>query len=196
MSAITLKPLPYALDALEPYISKKTMSFHYEKHHGGYISKLDELLKSSPLAGKSLEEIILQSHEKQELRPLFNNAAQVWNHTFYWESMKPGGGGLPPQKVLQDIEKSFGSFEDFKKNFKEAALSQFGSGWAWVVRRKDSHTLSLLKTSNAETPLTDPALVPLLTCDVWEHAYYLDYQNRRAEYVDLFLDHLVDWHRF
>lgn len=190
-SRITLKPLPYDLNALEPFISERTLSIHYGKHHAGYVAKLNELLEGSSFKGHSLEEIILQTHNKEQFRPLFNNAGQIWNHTFYWESMVPNGGGAPKGKVLKLIEDSFGTYDQFKTQFKDTALAQFGSGWTWLVQSKKG--LKIVKTSNAETPLTDSELTPLMTCDVWEHAYYLDYQNKRLDYVEVFLRHLVNW---
>jgi Fe-Mn family superoxide dismutase len=186
-----LPPLPYDLSALEPYISKRTLEFHYGKHHQGYVNKLNELLADSPLASKSLEAVIQETAGDSQKTAIFNNAAQVWNHTFYWHSMKPVGGGEPGKDLLKKIEKDFGDFEEFCIKFKEASITQFGSGWAWLV--EDHGHLKIIKTGNAETPLTQKGITPLLTCDVWEHAYYLDYQNRRPDYVDIFLKHLVNW---
>jgi len=186
-----LAPLPYADSALEPYISQRTLTFHYGKHHQGYVNKLNELIKGTLFERKSLEQIIHETVGKPEMAAIFNNAAQVWNHDFYWQSMKPAGGvSVPSHEVLRLIEDSFGSLEDFKSEFKEAAISQFGSGWAWLV--KDQDQLKIIKTSNAETPLTQK-VIPLMTCDVWEHAYYLEYQNRRPDYINTFLNHLVNW---
>ena len=187
---IALPPLPYAQNALEPAISEKTMGFHYGKHHEAYVDKLNMLLKESPLKGKNLEEIIQASAGKEDMSGLFNNAAQAWNHTFFWRSMKPEGGGEPKGKLLDLINKSFGSYADFRKQFAAAGLAQFGSGWVWLVQ--DGGTLKILKTSNADTPIAHN-LNPLLTCDVWEHAYYLDYQNRRADFLNTYLDKLVNW---
>lgn len=187
----TLPPLPYAQNALEPHISQRTLEFHYGKHHQGYLNKLNELTQGTPLATQSLEEIMMATHGDSSKTAIFNNVAQVWNHTFYWSSMAPNGGGQPSGDLLKQITEAFGSFEQFKVTFKEAAVTQFGSGWAWLVLDK-SKTLKIVKTGNAENPLTQ-GLVPLLTCDVWEHAYYLDYQNRRPDYVGIFLESLVNW---
>lgn len=180
-----LKPLPYPKTALAPHMSEETLTFHYEKHHQTYMTNLKGLLEGKPEAEKSLEEIVKTSSGK-----VFNNAAQVWNHDFFWESMGPNGGGEPKGKLAEAIKKDFGSFEDFKKKFAEAAVGQFGSGWAWLVQ--DGNALKIVTTSNAETPLTQGKL-PLLTCDVWEHAYYIDYRNARAKFVDVFLANLVNW---
>ncbi len=186
-----LPPLPYELSALEPHISKKTLEFHYGKHHQGYVNKLNELLIDSPLSSKDLETVIRETAGDPQKTTIFNNAAQVWNHSFYWHSMRPGGGGEPGKNLLKNIEKDFGDFDGFCTKFKEASVTQFGSGWAWLV--EDHGHLKIIKTGNAETPLTEKGITPLLTCDVWEHAYYLDYQNRRPDYVDIFLKHLVNW---
>ena len=183
--AIELPPLPYAADALAPHISKETLDFHYGKHHQTYVTKLNELIAGTSNAGKSLEEII-----KSSQGPVFNNSAQVWNHTFYWNSMKPKGGGQPTGAIANAIKESFGSYETFRKEFVDAALTQFGSGWAWLV--KDGGKLKVIKTPNAETPLTTAAKA-LLTIDVWEHAYYIDYRNARPKYADTFMDQLVNW---
>ncbi len=183
--AIELPPLPYADTALAPHISKETLEFHYGKHHRAYVTKLNELIANTPLEGKSLEDIVRNSSG-----PTFNNAAQVWNHTFYWHSMKPNGGGKPTGAIAQAINESFGSYDDFRKQFADAGATQFGSGWAWLV--KDGGKLKVVKTPNAETPLTTSAK-PLLTMDVWEHAYYIDYRNLRPKFVETFLDKLVNW---
>lgn len=185
-----LPKLPYDKNALEPHISENTINFHYGKHHQTYITNLNNLIKDTDLDGKSLEEIIKISVVDKAKTGIFNNAAQVWNHTFYWHSMKPKGGGKPTGKVLAKIEADFGSYENFVQEFKNAGLTQFGSGWVWLILEDDK--LKITKTSNAETPLTTRAK-PLLTMDVWEHAYYLDFQNARANYVDTFLNHLVNW---
>jgi Fe-Mn family superoxide dismutase len=184
--AIELPPLPYAKDALAPHISPETIDFHYGKHHQAYVTKLNELLAGKPEASKSLEEIV----KGAQPGPVFNNAAQVWNHTFYWNSMKPKGGGKPTGAIAAQIDSSFGSYDAFRKELTEAALTQFGSGWAWLV--KDGGKLKVVKTPNAETPITGAAK-PLITVDVWEHAYYIDYRNARPKYVDTFLDQLVNW---
>jgi len=183
--AIELPALPYAPDALVPHISKETIDFHYGKHHQTYVTKLNELIANTDKAGKSLEEIV-----KSSQGPVFNNAAQVWNHTFYWNSMKPKGGGQPTGAIANEIKESFGDYDTFRKQFVEAALTQFGSGWAWLV--KEGGKLKVVKTPNAETPLTTSAK-PILTIDVWEHAYYIDYRNLRPKYADTFLDQLVNW---
>jgi Fe-Mn family superoxide dismutase len=184
--AITLPPLPYSGDALAPHISKETLDFHYGKHHQTYVNKLNELIAGKPEANKSLEEII----KSAQPGAVFNNAAQVWNHTFYWNSLKPKGGGKPTGAVEKAINDSFGGYDAFRKQFSEAAATQFGSGWAWLV--KDGGKLKITKTPNAETPLTTSAKA-ILTIDVWEHAYYIDYRNARPKYIDTYLDHLVNW---
>lgn len=189
-AGIELPPLPYASDALEPYISSRTMSFHYEKHHQGYVNNINGLIKDTKPAEHSLEKIIKTSVGDASKASVFNNAAQVWNHTFYWKSMKPNGGGTPNKALAEEIASAFGSFENFKEEFAKAAAAQFGSGWAWLV--KDGTTLKVIKTGNADTPLVH-GQTPLLTIDVWEHAYYLDYQNRRKAYIEAFLTHLVNW---
>jgi Fe-Mn family superoxide dismutase len=183
--AIELPPLPYAADALAPHISKETIDYHYGKHHQAYVNKTNELIAGTPNATKSLEEIV-----KSSQGPLFNNAAQVWNHTFYWNSLKPKGGGQPSGAIASAIKESFGGYDTFRKEFVEAAMTQFGSGWAWLV--KDGAKLKIVKTPNAETPLTGAAK-PILTIDVWEHAYYVDYRNARPKYIDTYLDQLVNW---
>lgn len=181
----TLKPLPYAKNALAPHMSEETFSFHYDKHHQAYLTNLKGLIEGTPDAEKSLEDIVKTSTGK-----VFNNAAQVWNHDFFWASMKPQGGGEPTGALAAAITRDFGSYAAFKKQFADAAVAQFGSGWAWLVR--DGASLKIVTTSNADTPLTK-GLVPLLTCDVWEHAYYVDYRNLRAKFVDVFLTSLVNW---
>lgn len=184
-----LPPLPYDSKALEPHLTAHLLSFHHGKHHQAYVTNLNNLIKDSPDVSLSLEEIILKSH-KDGQTGIFNNAAQVWNHTFYWHSMKPQGGGMPSGELLARIEKDFGSFDAFKEAFKQMGVTQFGSGWAWLVLKNDK--LEVMKTGNAELPMTSGAKA-ILTCDVWEHAYYLDYQNRRPDYLDVFLNHLVNW---
>ncbi|MGQ9808072.1 MAG: superoxide dismutase [Armatimonadota bacterium] len=179
-----LPALPWRKGALAPYISEETIEYHYGKHHATYVANLNRLLEGTPLAGHPLEEIIRESQG-----PLFNNAAQVWNHTFYWNSMSPSGGGAPKGAIAEAIEKSFGSFKEFRKAFSDAAVSLFGSGWCWLVKSGDG--LEIVTTSNAGTPLTE-AKTPLLTLDVWEHAYYIDYRNARAKFVDGFWD-VVNW---
>jgi Fe-Mn family superoxide dismutase len=187
---IELPSLPYAKNALEPHISENTLNFHYGKHHQAYVTNLNKLIEGTDLAGKSLEEIIKISAADASKAGIFNNAAQVWNHTFYWNSMKPNGGGKPSGEVLAKIEADFGSFENFVTEFKTAGATQFGSGWAWLVL--ENGKLKVTKTANAETPLTTLAK-PLMTMDVWEHAYYLDFQNARPTYMETFLDKLVNW---
>ena len=189
--SIKLPDLPYKMDALHPHISEKTLFFHYGKHHQAYVTNLNKLIEGTDLEKKDLETILKKAHEAPKKTGIFNNAAQVWNHTFYWNSLHPKGGGQPPKKILGLIEDAFGDFDTFKAKFKEAALTQFGSGWVWLV--KEGTQLKIVKTSNAETPLTESGTTPLLTCDVWEHAYYIDYQNRRPDYIDIFLDRLVNW---
>lgn len=186
----TLPELPYAKNALEPHISQETLELHHGKHHQTYVTNLNKLLADSDFSTLSLEEIILKTSGNPDLSGLFNNAAQVWNHTFYWHCLSPNGGGAPKGTLKDMIEKSFGSFDAFKTEFKAACLTQFGSGWAWLVQ--EGSDLKIVKTPNAETPITQ-GLKPLLTCDVWEHAYYVDYRNRRPDYVDTFLAHLVNW---
>jgi len=184
-----LPELPYPQKALEPVISAKTVHHHYDKHHAGYLKKLDDALKGDE-RNKSLEHIIVDSHDKNP--GVFNPAAQVWNHTFYWESMTPETSSLEDKALRDLIDTSFGSLDDFKTKFKDAALGQFGSGWAWLVFDQDKSALSVMKTLNAENPIP-LGYVPLLTIDVWEHAYYLDYQQDRGKYVDGFLDKLINW---
>ncbi len=188
--AFELPALPYALNALEPYISQRTMEFHYGKHHKAYVDNLNRLIAGTPYENMSLEEIIRATVDKPEAAAIFNNAAQAWNHDFFWKSMRPNGGGEPEAALKERIERDFGSVEKFKQEFKDAAVSQFGSGWAWLV--DDNGTLKVMKTSNADTPLAH-GLTPLLTLDVWEHAYYLDYQNLRPSFADAYLEHLVNW---
>jgi superoxide dismutase, Fe-Mn family len=180
-----LPELPYARDALLPHISPETIDYHYGKHHQTYVTNLNNLIKGTPNEDKSLEDII-----KTSSGGLFNNAAQVWNHTFYWHCLKPNGGGEPTGKLADAIHQSFGSFSAFKEQFTQTALTTFGSGWAWLVQKTDG-TLALVSTSNAGCPLTGSDR-PLLTCDVWEHAYYVDFRNARAKYVEAFWA-LVNW---
>ena len=185
-----LPPLPYAETALEPVITANTIGYHYGKHHKGYVDNLNKLIAGTEYADLPLEKIITSSAGQPDRAAIFNNAAQIWNHTFYWNSIKPNGGGEPPALLKQKIESSFGSVEACKKELTSAAVSQFGSGWAWFVL--DGEKLRIVKTGNADVPLT-AGMKPLLTIDVWEHAYYLDYQNRRAEYVNALLDKLLNW---
>lgn len=188
----TLPALPYEMNALEPHISQNTVEFHYLKHHKTYVDNLNKLISGTEFESMPLEEIIRETAGKSQYTPIFNNAAQAWNHAFFWKSMTKNGGGEPSEQLLKDIVADFGSFDNFKTEFKNAAVSQFGSGWAWLVRNHEGK-LSVLKTANADNPLVY-GLHPLITVDVWEHAYYLDYQNRRADFVDAFLNHLVNWH--
>jgi len=187
--AFTLPPLPYAKDALAPAISANTLDFHHGKHHAAYVNNLNNLAKGKPYETMSLEDVIRASWEAKETG-IFNNAAQVWNHTFYWHSMKPGGGGKPKGDIASMIDKDFGSYDKFVEEFKNAGATQFGSGWAWLTL--DGGKLKVAKTPNAELPMTSGKKA-LMTMDVWEHAYYLDYQNRRPDYISTFLDKLVNW---
>ncbi|ABF07425.1 superoxide dismutase, Fe-Mn family [Cupriavidus metallidurans] len=180
-----LPSLPYAHDALAPHISKETLEFHHDKHHQTYVTNLNNLIKGTEFESASLEEIV-----KKSSGGIFNNAAQVWNHTFYWESMKPNGGGQPTGALADAINAKWGSFDKFKEEFTKVAVGTFGSGWAWLVKKADG-SLDLVSTSNAATPLTTDAK-PLLTCDVWEHAYYIDYRNARPKYVEAFWN-VVSW---
>jgi len=188
--AFELPPLPYAKNALEPHMSANTLDFHHGKHHQAYVTNLNNLTKDTPMASQSLEAIIRATYRDDAKIGIFNNAAQVWNHTFFWNSMKPGGGGAPSGRLAAAIDSDLGGLAKFKDDFKAAAVAQFGSGWAWLVA--DGGKLKITRTANAVTPLAD-GQTPLLTCDVWEHAYYLDYQNRRPDFVQAFLDHLVNW---
>ncbi|KAK4480646.1 hypothetical protein RD792_013724 [Penstemon davidsonii] len=189
---IELKAPPYPLDALEPHMSRKTLEFHWGKHHRSYVDNLNKQIVGTELHGKTLEAIIVNTYNKGDLHPSFNNAAQVWNHDFFWESMKPGGGGVPNGELLELIKRDFGSFEEFEKEFKTAAATQFGSGWAWLVYKAQDNKLLVIKTPNAVNPLVLD-YYPLLTVDVWEHAYYLDFQNRRPDYLSVFMENLVSW---
>lgn len=184
--AISIPELPYSKSALEPHISKETLEYHYGKHHKTYVDKLNELIKGTEFEKMTLEEIVKKSSEK-----IFNNAAQAWNHDFYWHCLAPRGGGEPTGKVADAITKNFGSFAKFKEEFTNTAINTFGSGWAWLVKKSDG-SLAIESTPNAKTPLTESNKTPLLTCDVWEHAYYIDYRNVRPEYLKAFW-HLVNW---
>jgi len=186
----TLPALPFTDSALEPIISARTIGFHYGKHHKAYVDNLNKFIAGTAFADMSLEKIIQETARKAESASVFNNAAQTWNHTFYWQSLKPQGGGLPPASLKSMIEASFGSLETCKTELANAAVSQFGSGWAWLVL--DGEKIKVIKTANAETPLA-LGMKPLLTIDVWEHAYYLDYQNRRADYVNTIIEKLINW---
>ena len=185
-------PLPYAFDALESYgMTAETFEFHYGKHHKAYVDNLNNLVAGKPeFEGKSLEEVILMTAGNADQAGIFNNAAQVWNHSFFWSSLKPDGGGPPTGELLEKIEAAFGSYDNFKAEFATAAITQFGSGWAWLV--EDGGSLKITKTANADNPLTH-GQKPLLTLDVWEHAYYIDFRNARPGYIANFLDKLVNW---
>lgn len=182
--------LPYAIDALEPHVSARTLEFHHGKHHKAYVDKLNAAIAGTAYEGQSLAMIVSTSHEAADLG-VFNNAAQAWNHTFLWHSMAPNGGGAPVGRLADAIKDRFGDLDGFRDAFKRSALGQFGSGWTWLVNTAEG--VDIANTGNAETPLTDGA-IPLLALDVWEHAYYLDYQNRRDAYVDAFLSKLINWH--
>jgi superoxide dismutase, Fe-Mn family len=188
--AFELPPLPFPKNALEPHMSEKTLEFHHGKHHKAYVDTANKLIQGSPLEGKPLEQVIRTIAKDESKATLFNNTAQIWNHNFFWQSLKPKGGGKPAGEVAQAIEKSFGSYDNFRKEFTEACVTQFGSGWGWLIRDRDR--LKVIKTPNAVNPLS-LGQTALLTCDVWEHAYYLDFQNRRPDFVATFLDHLVNW---
>jgi Fe-Mn family superoxide dismutase len=188
--AFTLPELPFGATELEPFITANTLGFHHGKHHAAYVTNLNNLIAGTDLEGKSLEEVILAVAGDASKAGIFNNAAQVWNHTFYWQSMKPGGGGQPSGALLEKINADFGSFEAFVDAFKAAGATQFGSGWAWLVL--ENGNLKVTKTANADLPLAHGQKA-LLTMDVWEHAYYLDFQNRRPDYISTFLTNLVNW---
>jgi len=185
-----LPPLPYADTALEPIYSARTISFHHGKHHKAYVDNLNKLVANTRIDGLPLESVIDIAAKNSEMTGVFNNAAQIWNHTFFWNSMKPGGGGKPSGALAKMIDEAFGSYEKFAEQFKAAAVGRFGSGWAWLV--VEGGALKIVSTPNAETPITK-GQTPLITVDVWEHAYYLDYQNRRPDFVQAFLDRLVNW---
>lgn len=191
-TAISLPALPFPSDALAPVVSAQTLSFHYGKHHQGYVNTLNKLLPGSPFAGLALEAIVRRSAGAAEHAAVFNNAAQIWNHTFYWQSLKPvAAAQTVPAPLAAAVNRSFGSLEACKQALADAALKQFGSGWAWLVAERGA--LKVVKTPNAQTPLTQVGVTPLLTIDVWEHAYYLDWQNRRADYVRAVLDQALNW---
>ncbi len=184
--SFTLPELPYAKDALAPHISAETIEFHYGKHHQTYVDKLNGLVDGTELESQSLEDIVKSSEGG-----VFNNAAQVWNHTFYWNCLSPNGGGSPTGPVADAINVAFGSFDAFKEQFTNSAINNFGSGWTWLVKKADG-SVAIVNTSNAATPLTDASVTPILTVDVWEHAYYVDYRNARPKYMDAFWA-LVNW---
>ena len=188
--AFELPALPFEKNALEPFVSARTLDLHHGRHHQTYITNLNNLIAETPLENLTLTEIVRQTAGKSDMTAVFNNAAQDWNHRFYWESLTPNGGSLPDGAFKDAVVEAFGSEDHFKTELKVAALSQFGSGWAWVV--KDGDDIKIVKTSNADTPVAHDQ-VPLLTIDVWEHAYYIDYQNKRADYVSALIDHLLNW---
>lgn len=189
--AFDLPALPYARTALQPHMSEETLNFHYGKHHNAYVTNLNTMIEGTDLAGKSLEDIVAAADGDDSKAGIYNNAAQVWNHTFYWHSMKPDGGGMPTGEIAAMIDRDFGSYDAFKAEFAKAGATQFGSGWAWLVVKDGK--LEVRKTLNAITPVTEPGVTPLLTMDVWEHAYYLDYQNARPKYIETWLSELVNW---
>jgi Fe-Mn family superoxide dismutase len=188
--AISLPPLPYSEEALEPHYSARTISFHYGKHHKTYVDNINKLIAGTEFEDKTLEEIIAASANDPARVGWFNNSAQVWNHTFFWNCMKPGGSDRPQGKLADRIDEAFGSYDKFAEQFKTAAVGRFGSGWGWLV--VEGGALKIVTTANADTPMVH-GQTALLTVDVWEHAYYLDYQNRRADFIQAFLDHLVNW---
>ena len=188
--AFELRPLPYAFDALEPHMSGETLKFHHGKHHRAYVDKLNELVAATALADCTLEDVIRSTAKDDARAAIFNNAAQVWNHDFFWHSMRPAGGGMPSREVGAMIDRDFGGFNKFRDAFVTAAETQFGSGWVWLVVERGK--LKVTKTGNADTPIAHRH-APLLACDVWEHAYYLDYRNRRGDFARVFLDLLTDW---
>jgi Fe-Mn family superoxide dismutase len=191
MSApFALPPLPYKPDALAPYVSANTLGFHHGKHHNAYVAKLNELVKGAPFESMDVPAIIVKTGAGRGPAPVFNNAAQAWNHEFYWKSLRPGGGGKPKGQVLSLIEKSFQSYDAFKEKLLAVSMGHFGSGWSWLV--KTDGGVEIVSTGNADTPLAH-GKKPLLTIDLWEHAYYLDYQNLRKSYLDAVLDHLLNW---
>jgi superoxide dismutase, Fe-Mn family len=188
--SLVLPELPYPAKALEPYISANTLSFHHGKHHKAYFDKTNTLVEGTPFKGKPLEEIVKGSAKGKQHQKLFNNAAQAWNHNFYWQSMKPKGGGSPTGELKQRIEKDFGSYDEFKAQFSQAAVDHFSNGWVWLVLEKGK--LKIVDTHDADTPLVH-GQKPLVVSDVWEHAYYLDYKNARKDYITAYVDHLLNW---
>jgi Fe-Mn family superoxide dismutase len=188
--AITLPKLPFDRGALAPHISERTLEFHHGKHHKAYVEKTNALIEGTDLAGQDLETIIQKTSKDKSKSGIFNNAAQVWNHSFYWNCMKPGGGGAPKGAIAQKIDSAFKSYDKFVEQIKNAGVTQFGSGWAWLVLKNGN--VEIMKTSNADTPIAH-GLKPILTVDVWEHAYYLDYQNKRPDYLTAFVQHLINW---
>lgn len=188
--SVILPELPFSKNSLEPYISERTLDFHYGKHHNAYVVNCNKMIEGTELQDESLENIIKKSGGDNSRAGIFNNAAQVWNHSFYWNCIKPAGGGIPKGKIAEKINADFGSFEKFTEDFKNAAATQFGSGWAWLVLKDNK--LQIMKTGNADTPIAH-GINALLTIDVWEHAYYLDYQNRRPDYIATFIEKLINW---
>jgi Fe-Mn family superoxide dismutase len=188
--AFELLPLPYAKNALEPHMSARTLDFHHDKHQRAYVTALNNLVENTTLARLSLEEIVRKTATDETKQSIFNNAAQSWNHNFFWHSMKPHGGGKPSGQALAAIDQAFQGFDQFREEFAKAAEGQFGSGWAWLIL--DGRKIKVIKTANADSPIAHRQ-TPLLACDVWEHAYYLDYQNRRPDFVRDFLDYLINW---
>lgn len=186
----TLPDLPYDYTALEPHVSKQTLEFHHDKHHAAYVKKYNAAVEGTPMADKPIEEAIKATAGNPDQKGIFNNGAQAWNHTFYWQCMKPNGGGMPTGAIADKIKSDLGGYDKFVEAFKQAGGTQFGSGWAWLVL--DNGTLKVAKTLNADNPLTSNQ-TPLLTMDVWEHAYYLDYQNQRPSYIDTFINNLINW---
>jgi len=187
---ISLPDLPYARNALQPYISENTINVHYGKHHNAYVENTNKLIAGKDLEKQDLETIVKTAAKDTSMTGIFNNAAQVWNHSFYWKCMKPGGGGAPSGDIAKRITSDLGGYEKFVEEFKNAGTTQFGSGWAWLVLKDNK--LEIMKTANADTPIAH-GLKPLLTVDVWEHAYYLDYQNKRPDYLSAFIEHLINW---
>lgn len=184
---IELPPLPYTFDALAPLISAQTLEYHYDRHHRGYVEKLNALIAATPFAGMALDDIV-----KTSSGAIFNNAAQIWNHTFYWRSLRPGGGCLPAGPLAATIAAQFGVLDKLREEFLACAAANFGSGWTWLVKQRVDDSLAIISTANANTPLTESTLTPLLVVDVWEHAYYIDYRNARAKYLDVFWQ-LINW---
>lgn len=188
-----LPKLPWLPGALDPVISSRTIGIHHGKHHKGYLDNLNRLVAGSPMESLSLADVVLESSGKPDRLAIFNNAAQCWNHSFYWESLAPNGGGRPGAALMDNINTAFGSYDEFRKAYLAASAGQFGSGWVWLVLDKTTKNLAITKTGNADTPLTSNHLVPLAVVDVWEHAYYLDYENRRADYAAALMDKLFNW---
>ncbi|RFA24601.1 superoxide dismutase [Fe] [Alkalilimnicola ehrlichii] len=182
-----LPELPYPKNALEPHMSQETLEYHHDKHHKAYVDKTNELIQGTEFENMPLEDLI-----KKASGTLFNQSAQIWNHTFFWSCLSPNGGGEPSGELADAIKQSFGSFDNFKKEFTDKTIANFASGWGWLVKKKSDGSLAIVETDDAETPLTDASVVPLLTCDIWEHAYYIDYRNARPKYLEAFWN-LVNW---